>query len=122
MKRVMHRPMFRKGGSANEGITSGLASRQGYKYGKLAQVQQDLALLNQLAPAAEPRASTAFNDFLINTGLNLASMSPQGGLLSTAASAAKEPFGQFQQQKMYEGAAADQAASDRRATVASLLE
>ena len=29
-KRVMHRPMFRKGGSANEGITSGLAPRQGY--------------------------------------------------------------------------------------------
>ena len=118
----MHRPMFRKGGSAGEGITSGLAPRQGYKYGKLAQVQQDLALLNQLAPAPQPRASTAFNDFLINTGLNLASMSPQGGLLSTAASAAKEPFGQFQQRKMYEGAAADQAASDRRATVASLLQ
>ena len=31
-RRVMHRPMFRKGGSANEGITSGL--RQGYTTGK----------------------------------------------------------------------------------------
>ena len=30
-RRVMHRPMFRKGGSANEGITSGLAPRQGYE-------------------------------------------------------------------------------------------
>ena len=30
-RRVMHRPMFRKGGSAGEGITSGLqAPRQGY--------------------------------------------------------------------------------------------
>ena len=122
MKRVMHRPMFRKGGSAGEGITSGLAPRQGYKNGKLAQVQQDLAILNQLAPAPEPRASTAFNDFLINTGLNLASMSPQGGLLSTAATAAKDPFGQFQQRKIYEGAAADEAASDHRSTVASLLQ
>lgn len=129
----MHRPMFRKGGSAGEGITSGLAPRQGYAtnennlvqqwdMSKLGRVQSDLALLNQLAPAPEPRASRAFNDFLINTGLNLASLSPQGGLLSTAASAAKGPFAQFQQQKMYEGASLDKAASERRSTVASLLQ
>ena len=55
MNRVFHRPMFRKGGSTNEGITSGL--RQGYQGGKLAQVQQDLAILNQLAPAPKPRGS-----------------------------------------------------------------
>ena len=30
MNRIMKRPMFRKGGSAGEGITSGLAPRQGY--------------------------------------------------------------------------------------------
>ena len=30
----MKRPMFRKGGSAGEGITSGLAPRQGYEGGK----------------------------------------------------------------------------------------
>ena len=29
MNRIMKRPMFRKGGSAGEGITSGLAPRQG---------------------------------------------------------------------------------------------
>ena len=120
MKRVMHRPMFRKGGSTNEGITSGL--RQGYQGGKLAQVQQDLAILNQLAPAPKPRGSRALNNFLINFGLNLASQSPQGGFLSTAASAAQEPFGRFQQEKMYEGAASDKAASEHRSTVASLLQ
>ena len=49
MNRVFHRPMFRKGGSTYERITSGL--RQGYQDCKLAQVQQDLAILNQLAPA-----------------------------------------------------------------------
>ena len=126
--------MFRKGGSAGEGITSGLqAPRQGYAtnennlvqqgdMSKLGKVQSQLALLNQLAPAPQPRASTAFNDFLINFGLDLASRSPQGNILQTAAISAKEPFGQFQQRKMYEGAAADQAASDRRATVASLLQ
>ena len=120
MNRIFNRPMFRKGGSTNEGITSGL--RQGYQGGKLAQVQQDLAILNQLAPAPKPRGSRALNNFLINFGLNLASQSPQGGFLSTAASAAQEPFGRFQQEKMYEGAASDKAASEHRSTVASLLQ
>ena len=120
MNRVFHRPMFRKGGSTNEGITSVL--RQRYQGGKLAQVQQDLAILNQLAPAPKPRGSRALNNFLINFGLNLASQSPQGGFLSTAASAAQEPFGRFQQEKMYEGAASDKAASEHRSTVASLLQ
>ena len=31
MTRVLRRPMFRLGGPANEGITSGLAPRQGYQ-------------------------------------------------------------------------------------------
>jgi hypothetical protein len=32
MSRILSRPMFRKGGSAGEGITSGLAPRQGYQH------------------------------------------------------------------------------------------
>ena len=121
MNKFLHRPMFRKGGSAGEGITSGL-SRQGYSTGKLAQVKQDLAILNQLAPAPEPRRSGALNDFLINFGLNMVSGSPTGNIFQTAATQAKEPFGRFQQQKMYEGAASDKAASEHRSTVASLLK
>jgi len=31
MTRFLHRPMFRVGGSTGQGITSGLAPRQGYK-------------------------------------------------------------------------------------------
>ena len=104
MKRVMHRPMFRKGGSAGEGITSGLAPRQGYaEKGWVQQVlptEEEIASLQKLY-GPRPR-STNLNDFLISTGLNLASAPPQGGLLSTAAAAAKEPFAQFQQRKMYE--------------------
>ena len=120
MNRVFHRPMFRKGGSTNEGITSGL--RQRYQGGKLAQVQQDLAILNQLAPAPEPRRSQAGSNFLINFGLDLASRSPQGNILQTAAMSAREPFQRFQQEKMYEGATSDKAASEHRATVADLLQ
>jgi len=119
---ILKRPMFRRGGSSGEGITSGLAPRQNFDNGKLAQVQDQLRLLDVLAPAPKPRGSRAFNDFLINWGLNLGSTPPQGGLLSTAAATAKGPFGQFQQQKMYEGASLDKAASERRSTVASLLE
>ena len=41
MNRIMKRPMFRKGGSAGEGITSGLAPRQGYqtKTGNVKQIK-----------------------------------------------------------------------------------
>ena len=119
---ILKRPMFRRGGSSGEGITSGLAPRQNFDRGKLAQVQDQLRMLDVLAPAPKPRGSRAFNDFLINWGLNLGSTPPQGGLLSTAAVTAKGPFGQFQQQKMYEGASSDKAASERRSTVASLLK
>jgi hypothetical protein len=119
---ILKRPMFRRGGSSGEGITSGLAPRQNFDRGKLAQVQDQLRLLDVLAPAPKPRGSRAFNDFLINWGLNLGSTPPQGGLLSTAAATAKGPFGQFQQQKMYEGTSSDAAASERRSTVASLLK
>ena len=45
MNRIMRRPMFRKGGSAGEGITSGLAPRQGYQ--KAGEVKQpDLSKMN----------------------------------------------------------------------------
>ena len=74
MNNIFRRPMFRKGGMASGGITSGL--RQGYNtnennlvqqndFSKLGQVQSDLALLNQLAPAPVRQPSTAANDFMI---------------------------------------------------------
>jgi len=115
--------MFRKGGSAEGGITSGLqAPRQGYSTGKLAKVQADLALLNQLAPAPVRPQSTAMNDFLINFGLNMASASPTGNIFQTAAKQAKDPFSQFQKQKLTEQAMDANAMSDQRATVAALMK
>ena len=50
------------------------------------------------------------NDFLISFGLDLASRSPQGNILQTAAMSAKEPFAQFQQ-----AAAGDRAFDDKLA-------
>jgi hypothetical protein len=104
MSRTLSRPMFRRGGSAGEGITSGLRPRQGYAdKGWVQQVlptEEEIASITKLR-GPRPR-STNLNDFLINFGLDIASRPPQGGLLSTAAASAKEPFAQFQQRKMYE--------------------
>ena len=89
MNNIFRRPMFRKGGMASGGITSGLqAPRQGYAtnqnnlvqqndLSKLGKVQQDLNLLNLLAPAPVRQPSTAANDFMIGLGLNLASTPPR---------------------------------------------
>ena len=69
----MHRPMFRKGGSANEGITSGLAPRQNYQgAGWVQQVlptEEEISTLQKLY-GPKPRSKN-LNDFLINFGLDL---------------------------------------------------
>jgi hypothetical protein len=83
MNRTLRRPMFRMGGST-EGITSGLAPRQGYANNNAADQRVRQA----------PR--TGMRDFLINFGLDLASRPPSGSIFSTAAAAAKDPFKQYQ--------------------------
>ena len=102
--------MFRKGGSAGEGITSGLAPRQGYKDPAGTVQQNDLSKINfrdanlqQLmdvadqygfqAPPMQPDRS--LDDFKIDFGLDLVSRSPGGNIFQTAASAAKDPFQRF---------------------------
>ena len=110
----LHRPMFRKGGSAGEGITSGLAPRQGYSNGdwvnQVLPTEEEITKLQKLY-GKRPR-STNLNDFLISFGLDLASRSPQGGIFQTAAESAKEPFSKFQERKMYEEAAPRQERAD----------
>ena len=87
--------MFRIGGSA-EGITSGLAPRQGYEFGKDVQkITQQRDLINTLAP----RKDTSMRDFLINFGLDIASRPPSGSIFSTAAAAAKDPFSRYTARK-----------------------
>ena len=74
------------GGSTSGGITSGL-KRTGYDNGGLTTEER---LMRAVGP---PRKNVY--DFLIDFGLNIASMPPQGNIISTAAAAAKEPFGKF---------------------------
>ena len=125
MNRIMRRPMFRKGGSAGEGITSGLAPRQGYntnedntvKQNDLSKInirdmnpQQLLDLSKQLAFQAPPmQPDRSLGNFKIDFGLDLLSRSPQGNIFQTAGAAAKEPFANFRASR----AAYNKAANDR---------
>jgi len=86
--------MFRSGGQADGGITTGL--RRSYANGSqsgMEKIQRDLAIIDQLAP----QRGGALNDFMINFGLNMVGNPPTGGIFQTAAKQAQEPFGQFQQ-------------------------
>jgi len=96
--------MFR-GGSSGEGITSGLAPRQGYNTAGQVNKLDDLAGLTipQIREVAQgmayrPRGRTPA-DALIEFGLNLASAPPSGSIFSTAAGAAKEPFQRYAKSK-----------------------
>jgi hypothetical protein len=92
MSRVLKRPMFKMGGSTSGGITSGL-KRARYIEGERVTAED---ILKEYGPA--PRSSNVY-DFLIDFGLNIASTPPQGNIISTAASAAREPFSRFQEGK-----------------------
>jgi len=127
MNRIMKRPMFRKGGSAGEGITSGLAPRQGYQgagdvkqndLSKLNNIrdltpQQILELSKQMAFQAPPMApDNSLRDFKIDFGLDLVSRSPGGNIFQTAGAAAKEPFANFRNSR----AAYNKGVQDRAVT------
>ena len=117
---TLHRPMFRRGGSTGEGITSGL--RQGYKDGDLAKIRSQLNLINQLAPQPQAPRSRRFNDFLINFGLNMVGNAPTGNIFQTAAKQAQEPFQQFQQSRAQEDAIRYQGDQGQRELVSDLVQ
>ena len=108
MNRILKRPMFRKGGSTN-GIMTGLDTPKrglvdgpgGYAGQQNAISKEDYlkdwATAKEIGQEIYPKESTDINKFLINFGLDLMSRSPQGGLLSTAASAARAPTQQLYQ-------------------------
>ena len=115
------RPMFRKGGSAEGGITSGL-QRQGYsgtgnasdqnvrqlnmdqnmsEFLKNATIGDMKAAADQMyTPQPRPNyAKRRLGDLMIDFGIDIASRTPTGsgisGAISTALAAAKDPFQRF---------------------------
>jgi len=109
MNRTLRRPMFRTGGSA-EGITSGLAPRQGYAeppgkvekndLSKIDLRNMNMQELKELASTMsyQPRG-TNFNDFLINMGLDLVSRPRSGNIFQQVATSAKGPYEKFTEGK-----------------------
>ena len=122
MNRTLRRPMFRMGGTA-EGITSGLAPRQGYKdpAGIVKQIQSQKSIIDALAPR-QPRQDRSMSNLLIDFGLDIASRPPSGSIFSTAAAAAKDPFAKFQQAKQMEQAYGMSETSEDRALIANMIK
>jgi len=112
MSRTLSRPMFRRGGQADGGITTGL--RRGYANGSqsgIEKIQRDLQIIDQLAPSK----GMAGPNFLMNLGLNLVGNPPSGNILQTVAKEAQQPFQQFQQ-------ARGQESLGRRELIANLVQ
>ena len=90
MNRILKRPMFRMGGSAGTGITSGLDQPQKMANGGRTGYQTGTN------PYATPLAPGTLPGFLTSFGLDLLSRPPQGNIFQTAAAAAKGPLETFQ--------------------------
>ena len=80
MNRILKRPMFRRGGSA-DGITSGLDQKPRQEYSRGTTPNFQLGGLP---------------GFLTGFGLNLLAEPPRGNIFQTAAVAARDPFNQLQ--------------------------
>ena len=100
MNRTLKRPMFRMGGSANTGITSGLDKpRQGYKNPGLVDffpTKEEFSQAKEMFPQyPEIRPGEATSRFLTSFGLDLLGRSPTGNIFQTAALSAKGPTEQL---------------------------
>ena len=86
MNRVLKRPMFRIGGSAGSGITSGLDQPQ-----KMAKGGR-----TGYANGTPNFQMSGLPGFLTSFGLNLLATPPRGNIFQTAATAAIDPFNRLQ--------------------------
>ena len=89
MSRILKRPMFRKGGTPNQGIMHGLVDRKGYEQGT--SKEEILADLRTEAPR-----DTSMYEMLIGGGLNLVGGGGAGeGLMANIARSYKGPSETF---------------------------
>ena len=105
MSRFLHRPMFRRGGSADGGITSGL--RQGYNRGRVVNPggykgDEEFNLSDYLSEQPELPRSSAGADFWLNLGTSILAQPGGRPILQTLGTAGQEPLKQFQQQRSKE--------------------
>jgi len=105
MSRFLHRPMFRRGGSTGEGITSGL--RQGYNRGRVVNPggyagDEEFSLDASIYETPELPKSSAGADFWLNLGTNILAQPGGKPILQTLGTAGKEPLARYQQQRSQE--------------------
>ena len=95
MKRVLSRPMFRIGGSAGTGITSGLGQpRKQYQNGERVTQGLDPYVRDTMTafkkfgamPRQSPLAAGTLPGFLTQFGLDLVSRTPTGNIFQTSTS------------------------------------
>jgi hypothetical protein len=99
--------MFRIGGSAGSGITTGL-DRKGYKNGTdeydraLKTTERFMTDIDKFRGEKDSFSPGGLPAFLTQFGLNLLATPPAGNIFQTAAIAAKDPFQTFQAAKLAE--------------------
>ena len=113
MNRTLRRPMFRIGGQVAEGITSGLAPRQGYATNKDNLVKEndfskmkisDLGNMN-IGQLRELSKSMAYKpksdpwDYLGEVALNLVSTPTSGNLIGDIGTSMREPYSRYLDRK-----------------------
>ena len=88
MSRILKRPMFRTGGSTNEGIMHGLVDRRGYQLGD--RVEEITAAMDKYAPIPKSRFPMG------QIGLNLVSGEFAGdGFLSNVGRSVRGPYSEW---------------------------
>jgi hypothetical protein len=107
MSKILKRPMFRIGGSANDGIMSMAAPRKNYQEGsEYRQKINELLPLYQEALGTGPDVKSDLGDLLISGGLNLLSGRAAGrGNLAAIAESYKDPYAAFAKARAGEEAA-----------------
>ena len=101
MNRTLRRPMFRIGGSAAEGITSGLdhpqpnASRVGFKLGGNETIGQEYKRTRAALDEVRPQRRPYWPQFATSFGLDLLTRPKQGNIFQQLAASAKGPYDQW---------------------------
>jgi len=118
MNRVLRRPMFRTGGSA-EGITSGLdnpqltASRPAYNRGRVVNPggykgeEEEYARVNKILQDIRGPQESRFPEFLTGWGLDLLTRPKSGNIFQQAAASAKGPYSEWMAARAASGAGED---------------
>jgi hypothetical protein len=95
MSKILKRPMFRIGGSANDGVMSIAAPRKNYSFGSEYRQKYEQTL-PMLMEAMGPRRDDRLARLLIGGGMNLvAGTGAGGGILPAIAKSFKQPTEEF---------------------------